>query len=164
MGIRAFSLIEVVMAIGIMAMLAAGGSLILTSTLRGAKKARAQALVRGEGTNALNVIVSGIKYAERVTSCAGGAVAVLDVNNRTVTYACTVSGTDKYLARSGVRLTSNSVAVVDCTAVFSCDFPPPDTKSVSVNFRLLRAGADLLTEETAAMGFETTAVLRNQEF
>lgn len=160
---KGLTLIEVVVSVGIFATLAIVGSLLLIATLRGAKKAQAVALVRGEAANALGVMTSFFRFADDITACAadGSSVTMVAAGRQTV-FACLTSGQDMYLASNSARLTSPAVKLNSCASVFACDAPAPLTRSVIIKFGLARAGTGLPIESTAAVNFESQVVLRNE--
>lgn len=94
---KGFTLIEVVIAIGIFAVLMVGTSLLLVGTLRGAKKASAQIAVRSEGAWAMNTITSTLRYAQRITSCSSSSVSAQLSDGSNISFSCIQSGSDTYL-------------------------------------------------------------------
>jgi len=155
---RGFTLIEVVVAIGIFAVLMVGTSLLLVSTLRGAKKAAAQIAVRSEGAWAMDLMSSTLRFSQRVTSCTTGTgISVQLGDGSNVTFACQGSSPDYYLASGSGRLTSTNVALVSCANVFVC----PDTKTIKIQFGLLKAGTNLQIENTSQINFDSEIRLRN---
>ncbi len=153
---KAFTLIEMVVGIGVFAAVILMGTMMMVSTLRASKKAAAVALVRNEGANALGVMTSFIRYADSITSCASTSLVIKTNNQDTVTFTCIVNSSDYYLASNSARLTSVNVKVGNC-GIFTCG-----TNSVGINFSLSKAGTSTLVETTAASTFETTVVLRNK--
>lgn len=148
---KAFTLIEMVVGIGVFAAVILMGTMMMVATLRASKKAAAVALVRNEGANALGVMTSFIRYADSVT-CTPTSVTIKTNSQDTVIFACTTD----YLASNSARLTSANVKVGDC-GIFTCG-----TNSVGIKFSLSKAGTSTLVETTAASTFETTVVLRNK--
>lgn len=151
---------EVVVAVGVFAILAVMGSLLLFGTLRGAKKAAAVVLVRNQGAYAMGVMTASLRFTTSVGECLGNRVTFASGTSGNGSFSCETSGQDKYLASSSGRLTSPAVAVVDCSNVFRCDAPPPQSKSVTIVFGLTRSAATL-PEETARVDFESQVGLRN---
>lgn len=153
---KAFTLIEVVVAMGVFAVLMVATSLLLISTLRGAKKSGAQISVRTEGARIMDVISSSLRYAQ-ISSCSGSSITAQLLDGSSVTYSCQTNGSDNYFASGSSRLMSTNVVVVDCTNVFSC----PDAKTVQVTYGLQRAGTNLTVEATGRIDFDSQIRLRN---
>lgn len=161
---RGFTLIEVVIAVGLFATLAIAGNLLLIGTLRGAKKAQAVAVVRSEGSYALGVITDLVRYSRQVIGCSadGASLTVTDLRGQPATLTCMTNGSDAYLASNSARLTSTAVTLAACTGVFSCDVPVPNTRAVTISFSLRRSGsAGLPLEATADINFTSQVQLRN---
>lgn len=153
-----FTLIEVVVAIGVFAVLSIITSLLLVGALRGSKKAAASILVRGQGAYAIESMASQIRFAKSIVDCtAGNSISVKTQTDVNLTFACLQSGSDTYLASNSARLTSNTVQVVTCANVFTC----PSPESVHINFSLQRGTTGQPLEGTAKIDFDTEVVLRN---
>ncbi len=157
---RGFTLIEVVVAMGIFAILMVGTSLLLISTLRGAKKAASQITVRSEGARIMDVLASTLRFSNSITGCSpvrGASVSATLYDGSPINFKCTVSGTDLYLASGSGRLTSTGVTVSSCSNVFVC----PDSKTILIRFGLQKAGTSLQTEGTSRIDFDAEVRLRN---
>lgn len=158
---KAFTLIEVIVAIGVFGVLSVTLSLLLVGTLRGSKKAAATILVRGEGAYAVESMAAQLRFAKSVTDCTtGSSVTVKTQVGDNLTLSCLSSGDDIYLASNSARLTTSNVQVVSCTSppVFTC----PDAKTVRITFGLQKAGSSLPLEGTASIDFDTEVGLRNE--
>ena len=156
-----FTLIEVIVAIGVFAVLSVMLSLLLAGTLRGSKKAAALILVRGEGAYAIESMAAQLRFAKSVTSCSttgGTSVIVKTQAGEDLTFSCLSSGTDVYLASNSARLTTANVKITSCASVFTCS----DPWVVHVTFGLQKAGSNLPLEGTANINFDTEVGLRNK--
>ena len=157
---KAFTLIEVIVAIGVFAVLTVILSLLLAGTLRGSKKAAATILVRGEGAYAIESMAAQLRFAKSITSCTGGSsVTVKTQVGADLTFSCLSSGDDVYLASNSARLTTANVKITNCAGVFTC---PADLRAVRITFGLQKTGSNLPLEGTASIDFDTEVGLRNK--
>ena len=160
---KAFTLIEVVVAIGVFALLATVGTVLLFSILRGSKKAAAAVLVRTEGAQAMAALTSHLRFARQVDTCTGSLITLTTVDNTKLTFSCLTAGSppNTYLASNSARLTSAAVNLTGCAAVFSCAPAAPLTQTVNIKFSLTRSGATV-AESTASVDFQSQVGLRNR--
>ncbi len=152
---KGFSLIEIIVGIGLMALISMTATLLLTSSLRSARKAAAIALVKNEGNWILNSMVGMTKYAASISTCNANQLSVLRLDGTTIDY--TFSGTS--IASNGANLNSNGVSVSSCAPVFTCS----SSSSVTICFNLEKAGATDVTDRSSVSGiqFKKQVVLRN---
>lgn len=160
-GKSGFTLIETVLAVGVFAMVAVSGGLLLFSTLRGAKKAAAVIIVRSQGANAIGTMTQLLRYAVEVTSCSGSQLAFTAIDGSKGVFRCQNVNGDTYLASGSGRLTSPAVQILDCNTVFTCIPDAPATKNVSINFSLKRANA-FSTDQFSQINFDSQIGLRNR--
>ncbi len=160
---KSFTLIELVVVIGLFAMLGTMTTLMLAAALRGAKKAAAVGLVKNEGAYAINVMTQMLKFSSGISVCGANSVTfVPGAGGGSATMSCVTAGTDKYIASGSARLTSNQVTVNNCS--ITCDTGEPlTTKKINVSFDLQRANAAFAAEKATAH-FETQITLRNREY
>lgn len=151
---KAFTLIEVVVAIGIFAVLSVVSSLLLVGVLRGSKKAAAVILVRGEGAYATESMAAQLRFGKSITSCTGSGVTAKTKTGADLIFECL----GDYLASNSARLTTSNVRIVSCANVFTC----PDAQTVRITFSLQKAGSNLPLEGTAGMNWDIEVGLRNQ--
>lgn len=151
---RGFTLIETVVAVGIFAILATIGSLLLFGTLRGAKKASAISLVRTEGVFALESMTSMLRFAQEVTSCTATSITFTSLSGDNIVYTCD----NGRIASNSASLTSSRVNVDSCS--ISCSPTPPKTKTVDLSFTLSRTNATTILDR-AIVPFSSQVVLRN---
>ena len=147
--IKAFTLVETVVAVGIFAILATIGSLLLFGALRGSKKASAISLVRTEGVFAMDSMTSSLRYAHEITGCSATSITFDDI-----TYTCDGGK----ISSNSASLTSARVNVDSCT--ISCTPTPPKTKTVDISFTLSRKDATTVLDR-AIVPFQSQVVLRN---
>lgn len=160
---KGFTLIEVVVAIGVFAVLATVGSVLLFSILRGSKKAAAVAAVRTEGAQVMAALTSHLRFARQVNACTGSLITFTTVDNTSLTFSCLTTGSppNTFLASNSARLTSEAVNLTSCAAVFSCAPAAPLTQTVNIKFSLTRSGATV-AEGTASVDFQSEVGLRNR--
>ena len=144
--IKAFTLVETVVAVGIFAILATIGSLLLFGALRGSKKASAISLVRTEGVFAMDSMTSSLRYAHEITGCSATSITFDDI-----TYTCDGGK----ISSNSASLTSARVNVDSCT--ISCTPTPPKTKTVDISFTLSRKDATTVLDR-AIVPFQTQVV------
>lgn len=168
---KSFTLIEVVVGVGIFAVLATMGSLLLVGILRGGKRATNTIAVRGEGANAMEDMVRLVRYATGVTACSSSRIEFLPIRGDKAAYECRQDAQGiNYLASGSAifnplpasgRVTSPQVTLVSCN-IFACNQPPPDTTTVTIGFTLSKSGSSTLVEDSSSIGFDSEVVLRNK--
>lgn len=170
-----FTLVEILVVMGIFVTIASVFAGILYTTLRSNNKARVANAVALNGNYALsmisNIIVGG-KKAEVIgdSNCAGvlgTEVKITDMNNGVSIITC--SGTNlkmvtPLIPNPGALLFDSSVRLTTCS--FSCTqadlYSPP---SVTINISLAQANAGALYESSSNINnFSTTVTLRNYKF
>ncbi len=158
---KGFTLIEVVVALGIFTVLAVVSSTLMFSILRGAKKAAAVAAVRTEGEYAMDALTSHLRFARQINSCSASQISFTSVDNTSITFSCQLDPTTKtnYLADSSGRLTSPEVTLVSCN-VFTCPSPLPQSQTVQIGYTLTRSGS-VAIEGAASVDFSSGVELRN---
>lgn len=154
MNKKAFTLVETVVAVGVFAILATIGSLLLFGVLRGSKKASAISVVRTEGVFALESMTSVLRYAQEISACTATSVTFTSLSGDNIIYTCD-SGR---IASNSARLTSTKVNVDACT--IACSPTPPKTKTVDLSFTLSRTNATTILDR-AIVPFSSQVVLRN---
>ncbi|GEM_PF-6188710 len=159
---KSFTLIELVVVIGLFALLATMTTAMLAATLQGAKKAAAVGLVKNEGSYVINLMTQMLKFSPNITVCGANSVTfVPGAGGGSATMSCVTAGTDKYIASGSARLTSDKVAWTAC-AIACVPNDPLTAKRIDVSFDLQRANAAFAAEKATAH-FETQITLRNRE-
>lgn len=157
---KAFTLIELVVVMGLIAMLGTITTVMLVATLQSAKKAASVGLVKNEGTYVVNVMTQMLKFSTDVTVCGTNSVTFqprADGSNAAV-FSCVDDGGGKsHIASNSASLTSDKVEMTTCA--ISCDAL---VKYVNVSFDLQVKNATFATEKAIAR-FETKITLRNRE-
>lgn len=166
---KGFSLIELLIGIGLVAVLIATVNVLLFSSLQSAKQAEAQGVTKTEGAYALNAMSQAIKFAAQIETCQPDSLTIRRLNNHRITYSIAGSGTSTRIASAGatlsgtnnVNLTSPIVYVTNCDApnnnMFSCD---ASNRSVNICFKVNNSGGTSVND-SADVIFNTTVSVRN---
>lgn len=166
---KGYTLIELVVAVGILGVLAVAATNLFFSAIRGGGKVDVTTEVKQNGQFALSRIEQLTRNSLTVEACAGNeadpeAVSVtLTARDRTqLIFSCeeVAEGTG-YIASNTERLTSDRVVVTECA--FWCEgvgdsFRPPLVKAA---FTLRQAGTAGDVSEAAAAQFSTSVGLRS---
>ena len=159
---KAFTLIELVVVMGLIAMLGTITTVMLVATLQAAKKASAVSLVKSEGTYVVNIMTQLLKFSTDVTLCGNNSVTFQPRadDSDLAELSCKGAG-PYYIASNSASLTSDKVEMTTCT--ISCDDPDPAlVNKVSVSFNLQVKNA-AFTSEKSTVDFRTEINLRNRE-
>ena len=155
-----FTLIEILVAIGILAIIAVVGSNMFLTILKSTTKTKVLTEVKQEGDFALQVMERMIRNAQKITSdCSEGmtSITIKNPDNEETIFACEA---DK-ISSNSASLTSDQVVPVACR--FDCLIGQEDVMpdQVTIGFSLEQAGTGVRQEEKATVNFETTVTLRN---
>lgn len=154
---RGFTLIEAVLAVGVFALLAVSGALLLFSTLRGAKKAAAASEVRNQGASTMEAMTQLLRYAKKnTTTCTGNSVSFTSIDGSSGSFSCVITS-PSHLASGSAWLTSTKVKLVTGSCAITC----PTANRVLIKFSLAPASATF-TDESARINFESQVELRNR--
>lgn len=163
---RGFSLIELLIAMGLVGILIGTVTVMLFSSLKGAKKAEALGVTKVEGSYAMNAIRDKIKYARTIRSgCNGGSIQIERLNQHLITYS--LNGTK--IASNGalpngqtvaVDLTSPNVVIRTCAGreLFTC----PNSQSVQICFMVDKANS-ASPDDSATVRMESSVTIRNTD-
>jgi len=147
-----FTLIEILIVIGIFGILAFIGTNMFFTILKSSAKTRVLAEVKQNGNYAISVMERMVRNA-RSAECISGGVLITNPDRDTTNFFC--EGT-KIASKSGVYLTSDKVAATGCN--FSCAGTTPEV--VTISFTLSQSGTTTRPEEEATIDFRTTVSLR----
>lgn len=161
---RGFSLVEIMVAMSLFAILAVSTTVISAGILRAGLRSTMEAKVRSEGSYAMGAMSLVTRYAVQATCGVSGSTTWVDVSPRAgyapARYGCYYDGTTgTYSVASGSAslpnvhpsLISDEVRVTGCAITCS-------GKSVNLSFDA-RDAAGLLTNP---LSFDTSVTLRNQ--
>lgn len=175
---KGFTLIELVIAVAIIAGLGTVLVQALFTTTRSSTKVERLTDVKQGGEYALNVIERMVRNARALTAaCTEGGTApttfasITNPDGYETTFSCTLSGSVTRIASVSAfgteYLTSSSVTLggLTCDAdslVFYCTSVADVPKSVKVTFQLSQKGTPVDQFEKASTTFQTSVGLRNQ--
>lgn len=156
-----FSLIEILVGVALFAVLGTVSSVMLLSTMRGARKAEVINIAKNEGQFALNSITQMARFAKAATCGSTISLTLTKTDDTDVSYdLVTVTGRGT-IASGSADLTSQKMNVTECAGgMFTCN-----GRNVRICFNIDAAGASDVTESAGTVGtgikFVTTVVLRN---
>jgi prepilin-type N-terminal cleavage/methylation domain-containing protein len=166
---KGFTLIEILVVVGLLAIIAVISSNMFFTTLRSSSKSKTSITVKQNGDYALATMERLIRDSEEVIANSDGSVCVADMNKvkikrldgSEVEFACEEEGTaDGLIASNSARLTSENVKLDSCS--FDCssqgEFYP---QVVAISFTLSQATVTTRLEEQASLDFKTTVTTRN---
>ena len=166
---KGFTLIEILVVVGILGIIAVVASNVFFTTLRSSGKTKVLTIVKENGDYALSVMERLIRDSQEVVTnsdgqyCINGMnkIKVKRIDGTEIEFACEEEGTvNGRIASNSARLTSNEVKVNSCS--FDCEakgqFYP---KTVIINFTLSQSTVTTRPEEQASVNFQTTVSVRN---
>jgi len=161
-----FTLIEIIVVVGILGIIMIMGSNLFFSILRGSTKTKILQLVKQNGDYAISVMGRMIRNARSVSG-SGSSITIVNPDGMPTTFSCgdidiPLDGKAE-IASNGARLISNEVKVENCSGIFSVT--PGEVgvspAAVTINFNLSQAAVTTRLEERASVNFRTTISLRN---
>ena len=161
-----FSLVELLIAVGIFAIVAVVTTQSLSSSLKNSRKSDAIRKTRENVDYSISTMERLLRNAQSVTctssSPTGSRLDYVDQYGKLTSFSCITSGSDGYIASGSARLTSTS-SVVNCSLepVFFCTDPldgVPASVQITVNAYDSQFGN---TEEGASVRSRTKVLLRN---
>lgn len=161
---QGLSLIEVLIAITIFAILGAIISSSLILTVQGTKKSESQIRVRENLNYAVTVIERNLRNASRIDTCpTSGTATVLNYQDQygvPTSFSCLdIGGVGGRLASGSSRLTSNAVKLTKCT--FICEYPAGTAKPAMVTVDVTAVDASASGKVGATVSTQSIIYLRN---
>jgi prepilin-type N-terminal cleavage/methylation domain-containing protein len=176
---KGFTLLEILISVGILVIVTTLIAQILFTTLHINTRTSALADVKQNGTFAVDVVNRMVRAANSIqTTCNMGvssatSVQITTANNDVITILCTSDGSAariasvsasgvQYLTSGNVTLsTSGGVTCNDSSLAFSC--PPADgvQSAVDMSFMLGKVGMGASTPESGTTSFQSTVSVRN---
>lgn len=157
---QGFTLIEILVAFGILGIITVMGTNMFFTILKGSAKTRVLTEVKQNGDYAINVMERRIRNAKSLSG-GGNSVVIVNPDDSSTTFGC--SGGE--ITLDGESLISEEVKVEDgdCPSVFTVTAGVAGARPVVVviDFTLQQAGADIRPEAQATIDFGTTVSLRN---
>jgi prepilin-type N-terminal cleavage/methylation domain-containing protein len=154
-----FSLLEILVVLVVFSFLSIVVSQSLLLTLRGARKSETLSFVRENTDFALAIMERQLHNAERVYPCPNSNSQVLnfsDENGRPVSFSCLNIGENGYVASGSGRLTSEEVAVTQCSLVCNPGGAAPPTVEISLTAKARGATGS----EASLVNASTNVILR----
>jgi prepilin-type N-terminal cleavage/methylation domain-containing protein len=156
---KGFSLIEIILGLGLFAVLMVAVNVTLVSTLRDSRKASAVAIVKQEGGLALSLMEKAIKVGQSVTCLSATEVSLVQADNSVLNF--TLDTVNHRLTSTTGLLTGSNVTVSadpSCAAVFSCS-----ASSVNICFNVETATGVGTSDKAGLTGikFQTLVSLLN---
>lgn len=173
---KGFTLVELLVVIGIFAVLTSVIFSILVTVLRGSKKSEAIVSVRRVGDHAAEQMIKKLRFAKSLDfpspyggaspacSGAGTTVRTIRITNSDLTqsiFSCPASSTaPNSITRNGADLTNrNEVVVSSCS--FECRQSYSSPPTIKINFILTKINNLNLPEGDTAIPFQSSVTLRN---
>jgi prepilin-type N-terminal cleavage/methylation domain-containing protein len=172
-GFKGFTLLEIVVVIGIFAGIATIVVTILFISLRLSKKSTVLLNIRQNGNVALSQMIKSIRYAKTLdspTSCVPPAptsytsITITSLLDEGVTqYKCPTAPGETISSNSAALIDTNSIDVVPGTCSFTCTQPTvADAPTITIQFTLTAKNANpALVETVGSIPFQSSVVLRN---
>lgn len=158
-----FTLVEIMIVIGILGIIVVIGSGAFFSILRGSTKVRTLQLVKQNGDYAISVMERMIRNARAIidpsTSSTVPSIKIKNPDGETTTFSCELDSAT--IASNGASLLSSEVEVKDCSFNVTLGQSGIKPAVVEINFTLAKAGGTNKPEEQAEVNFHTIVTLRN---
>jgi len=158
-----YTLIEIIIVVGILGIIAVVGSAMFFSILKSSTKTKTLHLVKQNGDYALSVMVRMIRNARELVSptedSVTSSITIKNPDGGTTIFACDSS----LITSNSASLISSEVKVSDCSNVFEVKVGKRGIKpaEVKINFSLTPAQEGTRPEEKVTVDFQTGVILRN---
>lgn len=165
---RGFTLIEILVALSIVAVIGSITVSILFMTLRAGKKSDVLIGLKQNGNTAMAQIVKNIRYAKSLdypTSCVSPVtvprITLTSISdNAQTTFTCT-AGASTSIASNGASLIDTSVAVVSGCSFTCSQATLNDPPTIAIGYTLNARNLTDLTETRGSVRFNTSVIMRN---
>jgi len=176
---RGFTLIEILVVVGILAIIAVISSNMFFTVFKSSGKTKVLTKVKENGDYALSVMERLIRDSQEVVINTDNKICESGMNylkfkrtdGSTIEFGCLEEGTaNGRIASNSARLTSSEVKVDSCSFDCSCPVAYPNCtsegtkfypKTITIKFILSQIGATVRPEEEAIINFQTTVSTRN---
>jgi len=170
-----FTLIEVLVSVGVIGVLSILIVQSFFSTLRNNTKTELMKDLKQNGDYAMQTMVRMIQNAEQISDCSDThSLSVVNLDGFTTVFAsypnnsvCKISSTS---AMTTYDLTSDNVTMTypvsgSCTdaITFACDSIAGVPSKVTINFTLVQKGSSPDSYERASVAFQNAAIIRNHQ-
>jgi len=169
---KGISLVELIIGMGLFALVSVTANTLLFGSLRSSRKALVVSEVKNEGAYALNAMVAQIRYAKSLISCSNSDIQLIAQDGLPLRYLFdTAPLVDRIASISAMpplynrseALTSTKIAVstTGCPGarMFTC--PPVGQKTVGICFSAESATATGPSDRAGNIMFQSQATLRN---
>lgn len=162
-GSSGISLIEILIVIGVFAVLGILSTSAVLLSLQGSKKGDVQIKVRENLDYAVSIIERQLRNAGSIPLCPNPDPKIIsysDSNDVPASFSCVINATEGYVASgsAGLRLTSEEIKVTVCS--FTCTTGSRSTPpKVAINIQAVDAGTGG-SKEGAAVSISTEINLR----
>jgi len=150
---KAFTLVEIMVSVGLMSILAIGVNTYFISSLRSARKAATNAIVKSEGEQIQTNIVQMVKFAKRINVCTATSLSILANDGSDVTYSVVSNRLSQNIIPPVptptvmANLNSTKTSVLGCGGTtFTC---VTGGRTVDLCFILSSVGAGDVTDATS---------------
>ncbi len=157
MNRKGFTLIEILVVIGIFAIIVVVGSMSFFNLFKGSARTKAANLVKQDGEYTMGIMTKMIRNARNISDCRLGMneIEITSPDGRTTTFSCF----NNPISSNSAKLINDQLAVSDCN--FDChEGTHGEPEAVVINFTL-GTGTSIPLVEQVVVDFETTVVLRN---
>jgi prepilin-type N-terminal cleavage/methylation domain-containing protein len=163
-----FTLLEVLISIGVFAAISSIIVTVLFISFRASKKSEVVVSLKQNGDSVLSQIVKSIRYAQSLdnpvsctTPVTRSSITITSIlDNAQTTFSCPVGAATSISSNSAALLDSSIVAVSACS--FTCSQPTiNDPPTITVEFTLSARNTTNFVETTGAIPFQTAVTLRN---
>ncbi len=160
-----FTLIEILTAVSILAVIGTITVSVLTITLRTTKKSDLMELARQDSDTALTQMVKNIRFAQSLDS-PNTCVPSQTVNSITFTSVTTHLQTTYDCANGTINANGKSLFNTTALQVTSCSFvcaqpTLKDPPTITIQYTLKPASAGLFSETNFSLPFQSSVTLRN---
>lgn len=174
-NLRGFTLLEILVSVGILAIVVPLLAQVLFTTTHVNKKNEIITNIKQDGNFALDVIGRMVRSAKSIDVCAGGDLQITSPDNYTTTFTCVSDGNAARIASVSASwhptmyLTSGNLTVsssggstcTDSTLVFSCAPPVGIKNQAAVTFTLGKLGVSGNAYANGSASFQSTFGMRN---
>jgi len=158
---KGFSIIEIIVVIGLFSVLATVASQATILSLRGARKSDASSEVRENLDFTVSVMERQLRNSRSIASgCDGSTLQYIDYIDQSDTFTsfeCKDVGLNGFVASDSARLTSSEISITDCQFVCnsaSAGLPP------SIDIKITASNKNASGVESSEVGVDTRIMLR----
>lgn len=153
-----FSIIELVVVIGLIGLLAIAMSAIMLTTIVSSNRVRTLTKIKQAGDYAIGQIQTLVRNARSITSCSSSPdqLTIINLDGGQTTIYLTA---DRIASNSGVFLTPDDLHITGYS--LDCEPSNANPKVVTISFDLENLVSSTKSTERPKLHFETTAEIRN---